>query len=85
VLFLFKILHNLTCVPLSDITLPNTTTTAESVITRRFDANNISVPLARTDTYQHSFGPDVCKNWNNLPSYIKEITSIEQFKNQIIV
>jgi len=45
--------------------------------------NNILVPFARTDTYQHSFGPDVCKNWNNLPKYIKEITSMEQFKNQI--
>jgi len=65
------------------VTLPNcstkttTTTTAESVIARRFDASNISVPLARTDIYQHSFGPDVCNKWNNLPSYIKEITSIE--------
>jgi len=73
----------LTCVLLSDITLPNTTTAEESVITKRFDENNISVPLARTDTYQHSIGPDVCNKWNNLPGYIKEITSIEQFKNQI--
>ena len=64
--FLFKILYNLTCVPLSDITLSNTSAAAESVA-RSFDVNNISVPFARTDMYQHSFGPDVCKKWNNLP------------------
>ena len=81
--FLFKIIHNLTCVPLSDIISSNTTTTAESAITRRSHANNILVPFARTDTYQHSFGPNACNIWNNLPNHIKEITSIEQFKNQI--
>ncbi|XP_065916261.1 uncharacterized protein [Dysidea avara] len=67
----------------SDIISSNTTTTAESTITRRSHTNNILVPFARTDTYQHSFGPNACNIWNNLPNHIKEITSIEQFKNQI--
>jgi len=78
--FLFKILHNLTSVPLGAITTPNTTT-IES-FTRRSHANNVLVSFARTDTgtYQHSFGPDVCNNWNKPPNYVKEITSLEQFK-----
>ena len=79
--FLFKIIHNLTCVPLSDIISSNTTTTAEFTIIRKSHANNILAPFTRTDTYQHSFGPNACNIWNNLPNHIKEITSIEQFKN----
>ena len=39
------------------------------------------ISYARTDTYQYSFG---ARMWNNSPNYIKEINSIEQFKNQII-
>jgi len=62
--FLFIILHSLACVPLI-----LTTPTAESVIARRFDVNKISVPLARTDMYQNSFGPNVCNNWNTLSSH----------------
>ena len=80
---LFKIIHNLTCIPFSDI-ISFSTTTAEPIITTRAHANNVPVPFSRTDTYQYSFGPNVCRMWNNLPNYIKEIDSIEQFKNQII-
>lgn len=79
--FLFKIIHNLTCVPLGAVTTPNTTTIEPLTTTRRSHANNVVVPFARTDTYQHSFGPDVCNNWNMLPNYVKEITSFEQFKD----
>ena len=32
-----------------------------------------------THTYQYSFDPNVCRMWNNLPNYIKEINYIEQF------
>jgi len=63
-------------IPFSDITSFNTTT-AEPTITTRAHMNNVSVPFARTDTYRYLF-------WNNIPNYIKEINSIEQFKNQII-
>ena len=81
--FLFKIIHNLTCVQLSDITSPNTTATTESTITTRSHMSNVLVPFARTDTYQYSFGPNACNIWNNLPNHIKEITCFEQFKTQI--
>ena len=53
-----ELFYTICCVPLSDIISFNTTTTAESTITRRSHANNILVPFARTDTYQHSFGPN---------------------------
>ena len=46
--FLFKIIHNLTCVPFSDTISSKSTTTAESTITRRPHVNNILVPFART-------------------------------------
>ena len=72
----------MTSVPLGAITTPDTTT-MESFTTRSFHANNVLVPFARTDTYQHSFGLDVCNNWNKLPNYVKEITSLEQFKHLI--
>ena len=49
----------------------------------RSHANNVIDPFARTDTYQYLFGPSVYNKWNNLPSYIKETTCIEHFKNQI--
>ena len=64
--FLFMIIHNLTCVSLSDIT---NTTSSEPTIMTRSHANNTIAPFTRTDTYQYSFGPSVCNNWNNLPSY----------------
>ena len=82
--FLFKILHNLTSAPLGAITTPNSTI-IESFTTRRSHANNVFVPFTRTDTYQHSFRPDVCNNWNKLPNYVKEITSLEQFKDLHVI
>ena len=79
---LFKIIHNQTCIPLSDITSPTTTTS--STIMTRSDVNSVLVPFARTDTYKFSFGPHTCSLWNSLPSHIKGITSIDTFKNHLI-
>jgi len=77
--FFHKIIHHQTCVSLGDIT----STSPERTTLTRSDANNVVIPFARTDTYQHSFGPSVCNSWNNLPTYIKETITIEHFKNQI--
>ena len=75
---LFKIIHNQSCIPLTDMTPPTIITS--STTSTRSDINNLSVPFARTDTYKFSFGPHACNIWNNLPSHIKEVTSIDTFK-----
>ena len=43
---LFKIIHNQTCIPFSDIASPTATTS--STIMTRSDVNNVLVPFART-------------------------------------
>ena len=68
-------------VPLTDMTPPTIITS--STTSTRSDINNLSVPFARTDTYKFSFGPHACNIWNNLPSHIKEVTSIDTFKKLI--
>ena len=78
---LFNIIHNQTCIPLSDITAPITTTSSN--IMTRSDVNNVLVPSTRTDTYKLSFKPHACSLWNNLTSHIKGITSIDSFKNYL--
>ena len=76
--FLFKIIHNLICVSLSDITNIHH-------IIKIHHHEYITREECYSSIYkqQYSFGPSVCNNWNNLLSYIKETTSIEHFKNQI--
>ena len=78
---LFKIIHNQSCIPLTDM-MPPTIITSSTTSTRS-DINNLSVPFARTDTYKFSVGPHACNIWNNLPSHIKEVTSIDTFKKLI--
>jgi len=55
---LFKIVHDQTCIPLSDIT-PPTIITSSTIVTRS-DLNNLPVPFARTDTYKFSVEPHAC-------------------------
>jgi len=78
---LFKIIHDQTCIPFTDITPPTIITWSK--IATRSDPNNLPVIFARTDIYKFSFGPHACNIWNNLPSCIKEVTSIDTLKTSL--
>ena len=52
-----------------------------SINTRNKDELNI--PLCRTVTGQRSFAYRAVSLWNNLPSHISEINTLQEFKNAI--
>jgi hypothetical protein len=44
---------------------------------------NITAPQQRTTTYQNSFFPHTINDWNNLPLNIREIPTLDSFKETI--
>jgi hypothetical protein len=44
---------------------------------------NISAPLQRTTTYQKSFFPQTISDWNSLSSNVREIPTLDSFKDTL--
>jgi len=46
--------------------------------------HHLIIPPTRTLAYQQSYFPRTVKQWNNLPNYIFNIETIEQFDDRIL-
>jgi hypothetical protein len=46
--------------------------------------SNIDTPHARLDSHKYSFLPSTIKNWNELPTEIKESKSVNSFKHALL-
>ena len=49
----------------------------------RTGALQFKIPNIRTTSYMESFFPSTVKQWNNLPDYIRNASSISSFKNML--
>lgn len=43
--------------------------------------HKVAVPFCKTSTFQYSFFPRTCEEWNHLPTTTAEITDHQRFKN----
>ena len=43
------------------------------------------IPSARINSYLYSFLPSTIKLWNNLPQHLVELSTLEQFKTQLLI
>ena len=77
---MFKMLHHLAPPGLTEL-LPNTADQRNPYNIR--SANEMDIPRARSEAYSRSFIPDTCRKWNNLPQELKDIPSLEEFKERI--
>jgi len=71
----YKILNNLVDIDTSNILYPRPTVHDTRGHHLRF------LPLTtRVNSYHNSFFPSAIRNWNNLPEYVINATSLEHFK-----
>ena len=42
-------------------------------------------PMARIDSYMHSFFPSAIKIWNDLPLNVIDSNYIDQFKQKLVI
>lgn len=78
---MFKIINNLSPSYLSD--LISVTGDRQQYRLRSFNPRNVTEPITRLESYRRSFVPYGCSLWNNLPSDMKEITSVNTFKDKL--
>ena len=74
---MFKIIHNLTDIPLTHFT-PVTST-----YHLRGHSMKFQKPAARIDSYLHLFFPSAIKIWNALPGDVITSTNLNQFKTKL--
>lgn len=74
---MYKIVHNLVYFP-HDVFVPRITTS------RSASKLLYHQPFARTNAFLHSFVPNTCSVWNNLPSHNTHACSLSVFKSSLI-
>ena len=50
---------------------------------RSMDTSNLLTSLSRTNLFKFSFMKRIVREWNSLPLYIREASSVEDFKSKV--
>ena len=75
---IFKIITHLIDIPASSYLSP-----APTVHNTRGHNRRFSQPMARVDSYLHSFFPSSIKVWNSLPQNVIDSENTDQFKQRL--
>jgi len=74
-IFFYKVLNNLVDIDTSNILFPRPT-----IHNTRGHQLRFLSPTTRVNCYHNSFFPSTIRQWNNLPEYVINATSLEHFK-----